>query len=52
MLARALLKASDDKVTLLPAGEASIEKGVTVHPEKRELTEYRITGLGFSPQPI
>ena len=54
VLARALLKAPNHKLALLPAGEASIEQvqNVTLPSEKGKLTEYRITGLGFSPQPI
>jgi hypothetical protein len=54
VLARALLKAPNHKLSLLPAGEASIEQAqkITLPTGKGELTEYRITGLGFSPQPI
>lgn len=52
VLARALLKAPNHKLPLLPAGEASIEPAAKVKTAKGELTEYRITGLGFSPQSI
>ena len=52
VLARALLKAPNHKLPLLPAGEASIETAGTLKTAKGELTEYRITGLGFSPQSI
>jgi hypothetical protein len=54
VLARALLKAPNHKLPLLPAGEAGIEHAQTITPSsgKGELSEYRITGLGFSPQPI
>ena len=52
VLARALLKAPNHKLPLLPAGEASIEASGKVTTAKGELTEYRITGLGFSPQSI
>jgi imidazolonepropionase-like amidohydrolase len=52
VLARALLKAPNHKLPLLPAGEASIEAAGKVKTAKGELTEYRITGLGFSPQSI
>ena len=52
VLARALLKAPNHKLPLLPAGEASIEAAGKVTTAKGELTEYRITGLGFSPQSI
>jgi imidazolonepropionase-like amidohydrolase len=52
VLARALLKAPNHKLPLLPAGEATIEKGGRVRTGNSELTEYRVTGLGFSPQSI
>jgi imidazolonepropionase-like amidohydrolase len=52
VLARALLKAPNHKLPLLPAGEATIEKGGRVTTGNSELTEYRVTGLGFSPQSI
>jgi cytosine/adenosine deaminase-related metal-dependent hydrolase len=56
VLARALLKAPAHRLALLPAGEASIEAsgsvGVGEGTARVELTQYRITGLGFTPQPI
>src|SRR5438034_976014 len=52
VLSRALLKAPQHKLALLPAGEASLEQTARVTSGNRGLTEYRITGLGFSPQPI
>ncbi|HKP02590.1 MAG TPA: amidohydrolase family protein [Chthoniobacterales bacterium] len=52
VLARALLKAPNHKLPLLPAGEASIEVAGKVTTAKGELTEHRIVGLGFSPQSI
>ena len=54
VLARALLKAPNHKLALLPAGEASIEEAgkASVASGKGDLTQYRITGLGFSPQSI
>jgi hypothetical protein len=52
VLARALLKAPNHKLPLLPAGEASIEAAGKVKTAKGELTEYRIVGLGFSPESI
>src|SRR5262249_50719023 len=52
VLARALLKAPNHKLPLLPAGEATIEKAGKVSSGNHIFTEYRITGLGFSPQPI
>jgi hypothetical protein len=52
VLARALLKAPNHKLPLLPAGEASIEAAGKVKTPKGELTEYRISGLGFSPSSL
>lgn len=52
VLARALLKAPNHKLPLLPAGEVSIEASGKLKTAKGELTEYRLTGLGFSPQSI
>jgi len=56
VLARALLKAPGHKLSLLPAGEASIDEsakvGVDGASAKVELIQYRITGLGFTPQSI
>ena len=54
VLARALLKAPNHKLALLPAGEASIEEAgkASVASGKGDLIQYRITGLGFSPQSI
>ncbi len=54
VLARALLKAPNHALPLLPAGEARLEKGtsVKVGGGKRPLDEYLITGLGFTPSPI
>ncbi len=52
VLARALLKAPDHKLPLLPAGEARIEPAGKVKTAKGEATEYRIVGLGFSPTSI
>ena len=51
---RALLKVPNHKLALLPAGEATIEKAgkVTLPSGKGEWTQYRITGLGFSPQAL
>src|SRR5206468_6125341 len=49
VLARALLKAPNHKLALLPAGEATIEQA---NASSTKLTEYRITALGFSPQRI
>ena len=54
VLARALLKAPNHKLALLPAGEATMEEAgkVTLPSGQGELIQYRITGLGFSPQSI
>src|SRR5438034_1951741 len=52
VLARALLKAPQHKLPLLPAGEATIEPAARVTSGNHQLIEYRITGLGFSPQSI
>jgi len=52
VLARALLKAPGHKLALLPAGETSIEEAGKATTDKGELTEYRITGLSFTPQSI
>ena len=56
VLARALLKAPGHKLPLLPAGEASIEEtgklAVKSASDKAELIQYRVTGLGFTPQAI
>lgn len=52
VLARALLKAPNRKLPLLPAGEASLEEAGKAKTDKGELTQYRITGLSFTPQSI
>jgi imidazolonepropionase-like amidohydrolase len=52
VLARASLKAPNRKLSLLPAGEATIEQAGKVSFGNTKFIEYRITGLGFSPQPI
>src|SRR4051812_3237700 len=54
VLARALLKAPNHTLPLLPAGEAHIEAAgsIKVGGGKRTLNEYLITGLGFEPASI
>src|SRR5437773_1028567 len=52
VLARALLKALGHRLPLLPAGEAVIEESGKLKVGKIELIQYRITGLGFTPQAI
>src|SRR5947199_10827619 len=52
VLARALLRAPNHKLPLLPAGEARGEKLSKVNSENTEFTEYRITGLASWPQTI
>jgi imidazolonepropionase-like amidohydrolase len=48
VLARALLRAPEHRLALLPAGEAWLEAAGSV----QELTQYRIMGLDFSPTAI
>ena len=52
-LARALLRAPQQHMALLPSGEARMENAGTVEVAtrtgKRALTQYRISGLGFTP---
>jgi reactive intermediate/imine deaminase len=56
VLVRALLKAPDHRLALLPEGEARLETGksleVTGAHGKNTLTQYRISGLNFSPTPV
>ena len=56
VLARALLKAPEHRLALLPAGEARIEPvgsvDVTTPGGKKKVTQYHITGLTFSPAAI
>src|SRR5262249_13333972 len=52
VLARALLKAPDHKLPLLPAGEAKIEESGKLKVGEKELTQDRIIGLSFTPQTI
>ncbi|HJT82007.1 MAG TPA: amidohydrolase family protein [Chthoniobacterales bacterium] len=52
VLARALLKSPNHTLTLLPAGEATIEEAGNIKAAGAELTEYRISGVGFQPQSI
>src|SRR4029078_7839547 len=52
VLARALLKAPGHRLPLLPAGEATIEESGKLKVGEMELIQYRITGLGFTPQAI
>lgn len=54
LLVKALLKAKNGNVKLLPAGEAHLERlgdtTVQDHGQKLHVTEYAITGLSFEPQ--
>ena len=52
MLARALLKAPGQRLKLLPAGEAWLERGTTLRVGTRTLTLYRIGGIEFTPVPV
>ena len=54
LLARALLEAEDGKLALLPGGQAVIETAGTLtvrdaQGRTRKVTQYAISGLGFSP---
>lgn len=53
LLAQALLAAPQHKLPLLPAGEASIEKRgelkINANGQSRTVTQYAMSGLGFSP---
>jgi imidazolonepropionase-like amidohydrolase len=54
VLARALLKAPEHRLQLLPAGEASIEPAAAAdleleHGKRKHLLQYRISGLEFTP---
>jgi hypothetical protein len=56
VLARALLAAPNQKIALLPAGEASIrrvgELNVSAGGTSQHITCYEIVGLGFTPSPV
>jgi len=57
VLARALIRAPGHRLALLPAGEARIgvAESVTLRIAgglDQELTQYRITGLNFTPTPV
>jgi len=57
VLARALLKAPEHRLPLLPSGEARIAAAGSMTVTlagggKTALTQYRVTGLDFSPTPV
>ncbi len=56
VLARALLKAPDHRLKLLPAGEALLmpwgKATVDVGGQKKNFTLYAINGLDFAPTPV
>src|SRR5438270_939871 len=56
VLARALLAAPNQKIALLPAGEASIrrvgELTVSAVGTTQHVPRYGISGLGFTPSPV
>ena len=52
VLARALLKAPRQRLKLLPAGEAWLERGTHVAAGGHVLTLYRIGGIEFTPIPV
>ena len=56
LLANALLKAPEHKLTLLPEGQATLRRGDEVTLKSaagsRRVTSYEISGLGFAPETI
>lgn len=56
LLAKALLAAPGGRLALLPDGEARIERAgelkVTANGEERTVTQYNLSGLGFTPDPV
>jgi imidazolonepropionase-like amidohydrolase len=52
VLARALLKAPGQRLKLLPAGEAWLERGTRLTAGRHVLTLYRIGGIEFTPVPV
>jgi len=56
VLARALLAAPNQRLALLPAGEASIRRAgdltVSAGGKTQHVTCYEIGGLGFTPSPV
>jgi imidazolonepropionase-like amidohydrolase len=52
VLARALLKSPGQRLRLLPAGEAWLERGTRVAVGGHTLTLYRIGGIEFTPVPV
>ena len=56
LLAAALLKAPDQRLTLLPDGEASLRRAAeataTKGSERKKVFAYEIAGLGFTPMTV
>jgi len=56
LVVRAALNAADHKLPLLPAGEAQVERvgdsRVQAGGKTLELTQYNVSGFGFSPYPV
>jgi len=56
LLVKALLRAPDHRLPLLPAGEASLrkvaERKVRSKGKTKHVTAYEIGGLGFTPSPV
>jgi imidazolonepropionase-like amidohydrolase len=52
VLARALMKAPGQRLKLLPAGEAWLERGTRLAAGGHTLTLYRIGGIEFTPVPV
>ena len=51
-LAKALLASPNHRLALLPGGEASIEKVTDLSVGGKHVTDYIITGLGFTPSDV
>jgi hypothetical protein len=49
LLAKALLASPNHRLPLLPAGEASIDKSTELTVNGKQIIDYTISGLGFTP---
>jgi amidohydrolase family protein len=49
LLAKALLASPNHRLALLPAGEASINKATELTVNGKQIIDYAISGLGFTP---
>ena len=52
LLANALLASPNHRLPLLPAGEASIEKVTEISVGGKQIIDYTISGLGFTPSDV